>query len=134
MIIILCDGCSKGNGGESSVGALIWQRTKTNKHRVTPIHRISEPIGQATNNEAEWMAVIRSMEYIKNLSDNHIFIYSDSQLVVNQIMGFYKTKEQKMKDLKKYFISLCLNKTVNAYWIPRQLTCLADKEANKVFK
>src|SRR3989338_9905505 len=84
---IYTDGGSKGNPGPSSIGILI-------KSPDGEIQRYREDIGIATNNVAEYTAVIRAYDLIKKLDRDitGISFYSDSQLIVRQLSGMYKVK------------------------------------------
>lgn len=132
MIVILCDGSSKGNPGPASIGALIWDRN-INARRTKPIHIISEEIGIATNRDAEWQSLIRTLDYvaIKYPNENQIYCYTDSQLVAYQASGRWNTNDEKMFAYKEAFLKLSYKKQVEVNWIPRQLTVLADKEAER---
>jgi len=59
----------------------------------------SEPLIDKTNNEAEYMAMIKGVNVSLELNIINIHIYSDSELVVNQINGKYKVKNDRMKQL-----------------------------------
>lgn len=81
-----------------------------------------EEIGKSTNNEAEYKAVIAALHALQMRGiSGHIIIYSDSQLIVNQLIGKYKIKNnrllslwQMVKRLEKSFAS------VKYKWIPRE--------------
>lgn len=136
MIVVMCDGSSKGNPGPSSVGIIIWNRMK-NKTRISkPTKRINESIGIKTNNEAEWIAVIKAMEYlIKNeMAHEEIYIYTDSQLVANQSNLKWNVKHPEIEKLFNKWTSLITDNDIydwHVLWVPRQLIYLADKEANR---
>ncbi len=70
-----------------------------------------------TNNESEYMAVIHALKDNKN---DDIDIYSDSQLIVNQINKKWKIKEKGLKKLADEIWKLSENREVKLYWVPRQ--------------
>ena len=72
------DGSSKGNPGPAMVGVVVKKGDKT-------ILKISQSIGQATNNEAEYKALILGLERVKKLKPQELICYLDSQLVVKQL-------------------------------------------------
>jgi len=59
----------------------------------------SEPLIDKTNNEAEYMAMIKGVHVSLELNITNLNIYSDSELIVNQINGNYKVKNDRMKQL-----------------------------------
>ena len=133
MILLMCDGSSKGNPGVAKAGIVIWQRTQANKKRLTPVKKLGIDLGIATNNEAEWKAVLNGlMEVVTSpllSKEKEIYIYTDSQLVCNQINGSFKVKDERMKGFKKLYEEYTVGLNVKIQWIPRQLTVLADREA-----
>ncbi|EKE25320.1 MAG: ribonuclease H [uncultured bacterium] len=95
---IYCDGGARGNPGPAAIGFLI----KDGADRL--IYKHSESIGFSTNNTAEYKAVIAALAYLKTRkelvsSSTTIQLFLDSRLVVNQLNGVFKIKDQKMKTL-----------------------------------
>ncbi len=90
---IFSDGGSRGNPGPAGVGVVIQNDDQ--------IHEIAEYIGEATNNQAEYTAVIHALEWVeKNIKeDAEIQFFLDSQLVVEQLNGNYKMKNEGLKPL-----------------------------------
>ncbi|MEE8479477.1 MAG: ribonuclease HI family protein [Candidatus Neomarinimicrobiota bacterium] len=88
----------------------------------------SEFIGSATNNESEYKALIKGLEESHNLNILSIDIFADSELVVNQINGNYKVKNERMKVLYGKAISLLgkLDRWSITH-IPREKNSIADK-------
>jgi len=88
----------------------------------------SEFIGNATNNEAEYGALIRGLEESLKLKILDIDIFADSELVVKQINGEYKVKNERMQKLHSKAISLFskFNSWSLAH-IPREKNTIADK-------
>lgn len=86
-VLAYADGGSRGNPGPASVGALLEQNGKA-------ISSISEYIGIATNNVAEYSGLIRIMERALELGVTNLEVRMDSELVVKQILGQYKVKNQ----------------------------------------
>lgn len=131
MLILMCDGGSKGNPGPATVGVVIWRRESgtSSARKFTPTHKISKDIGIATNNDAEWLAVLEGLEYAKSIKYlGEIFIYTDSLLVASQANGEYKVKQENTKAYYLEYRELCRERQVKITWIPRQLTYLADKQ------
>lgn len=78
--------------------------------RVTPI------ISECTNNEAEYLAILRALQ--NNLDD--VDIYSDSQLVVNQLNHKWSIKEDKLRTLAVAIWEVSRGRKVTFNWIPRK--------------
>ena len=88
----------------------------------------SEFIGNATNNEAEYGALIRGLEESLKLNILDIDIFADSELVVKQINGEYKVKNDRMQKLYGKAISLFENfNSWSLAHIPREKNTIADK-------
>jgi len=124
-VIICTDGASQGNPGPAAIGATI----KDKQGKL--IGRISQRIGQATNNQAEYRAIIAALEEATRLGAKQVKINSDSQLVVRQINGEYRVKKATLKPLHqrvKKLLSSLDGFTIT--YIPRQQNQEADKLAN----
>ena len=127
--IIYTDGGALGNPGPSGIGVVI--------NINGAIKKYSENIGEGTNNRAEYKALIFALKKIKsllgkkNIKNAEIECFSDSQLIVNQLSGKYKIKEE---DLKPLFIdawNLKIEfKNVSFSYIPRE----NNKEADSLVK
>ncbi len=130
--IVYTDGASKGNPGPAAVGIVICDKNGK------VLKEYSKEIGEATNNEAEYQAVILALKKIKLLygkkkaKESEIEIRSDSQLLVSQLNGEYKILDEK---IQKLFIEVWNLQTefkkVVFKLIPREENKLADRAANK---
>ena len=89
---IFCDGASRSNPGDASIGVSISLDGKE-------IHTISRKIGIATNNEAEYQALIDGLNYCIENSIKEIEVFLDSNLVVEQVNKNYKVKAENLKVL-----------------------------------
>ena len=124
-VIIYTDGASRGNPGRAAIGATL----KDEQGRL--IASISRKIGRATNNQAEYTAVIAALEMAVGLAAEEVELNSDSQLVVRQIKGQYRVKKTTLKPLYyqvKQLQSLLHTFTIN--YIPREKNKEADNLAN----
>ena len=130
MIVILCDGSSKGNPGPASTGVVAWDRT-SNPKLMRPSYKHRVDIGIATSIEAEWHALLSAMKYaLAKDKDQDIYIFSDSQTIVKQARGIWKVKNERIKRI--YGLFTVLKKQlpdIHIDWVPRQLVSLADKLA-----
>ncbi|MDP2720579.1 MAG: ribonuclease HI family protein [bacterium] len=93
-LFIFCDGGSRGNPGPAAAAGVI--KNAAGKTRVL----CGKYLGIATNNQAEYAAVELALQKIKeNIRDvNEIRFYLDSKLVVNQLSGLYKTKDNRLRE------------------------------------
>lgn len=129
-IKVYTDGASRGNPGESGIGIIIYDSTGA------VLKTWNEYTGKSTNNQAEYNALLKSLELIKELKQNHeitfIEFYADSQLMVRQINLEYKVKDAGLVPLFKKaqaeLNSLKIPHTIKH--IERKLNKEADKLAN----
>ena len=87
------DGGARGNPGPAAIGVLICN----DQGEILLEH--SETIGEATNNVAEYKALIEGMRQAKELKAKELDCYLDSELVVKQLRGEYKLKHYNMQRL-----------------------------------
>ena len=128
-LIINTDGLSKDNPGQAAIGAIL--RDAKGKTAAT----ISRAIGIATNNEAEYRAVIAGLEKALALGADQVELRSDSELVVNQLLGRYKVRSTA---LRPYYLGaaklLGRFQRVSIVCIPRERNTEADALANAAVK
>jgi len=92
-MIVNVDGGARGNPGPAAIGIVI----RDGEGNV--LQDLGETIGEATNNVAEYKALIRGIEMAKELGADELQIHGDSELVVKQMLGQYKVKHPDMKPL-----------------------------------
>ena len=97
---IFSDGCSRGNPGQAGIGYLIYDE------RGKIISERSCKIGIRTNNEAEYIAVIRALEEAIRLGAAEVEVFSDSELLVKQVRGEYAVRSDRLKPLYQKLIDL----------------------------
>lgn len=125
--VIKIDGASRGNPGPSSYAFII----------ETEGFKIDEYgfIGKATNNQAEYTALIKALEKASELGIREIKIFTDSELLVNQIKGTYKVKSHNIRELFFRVMELLKKfENVEIFHIRREENKEADKLANLAFK
>ena len=125
-LVIYADGASSGNPGPAAIGATL----KDEQGKL--IASISQGIGRATNNQAEYRAVIAALEKAVKLGAKQVDINSDSELVVRQINGKYRVKNAALKPLYQQVKQLqSLLESFTITHIPREQNTEADSLANE---
>lgn len=130
-MIIYTDGASRGNPGPASYGFTITDDSGK------LIHQEGEYIGIATNNMAEYTAVLEALRCVKEkFSTNNqavqVELYCDSKLVAEQLSGRYKIKSAHLKPLIERIKILGLELGGVLYFhIPRSKNTKADQLANQ---
>jgi ribonuclease HI len=99
-LVINTDGGARGNPGPAGSGVVI----KDEAGKI--VHEYKEYLGKATNNTAEYIALIRALEAAKKLGATHLQINMDSELIVRQMLGQYKIKEPSLQALAQEVFSL----------------------------
>ena len=92
-LVLHVDGGARGNPGPAAVGVVL----STPEGEVVEEH--SQRIGQATNNVAEYRAVLLGLDTARRLGASEVEIIGDSELVARQLSGAYKVKHASMKPL-----------------------------------
>jgi ribonuclease HI len=85
------DGASRGNPGESGIGILLKDE------KGDALTSIFGYIGTATNNVAEYTALVTCLRMVSKLKCTTLIVHSDSELLVRQMQGTYKVKEPRLK-------------------------------------
>lgn len=99
------------------------------------VHRAAETLDHATNNVAEYRAVIAGLRFARQSKVNHIHVLSDSQLLVRQIQGHYRIKNQTLQRLSLEVQKIRSQfKTFEISFIPRLENQLADWLVHKCLK
>lgn len=126
---IFCDGGARGNPGPAAVGIVVKDE------KGTVITSFSEKIGVATNNVAEYQAVIRALTFLKQnqIKAKNIKFHLDSKVVAKQLSYEYKVKENHLKELlfKVRLLEQKVGGEVTYTFIPRELNILADSLLNQ---
>ncbi|MBP7216439.1 MAG: ribonuclease HI family protein [Candidatus Omnitrophica bacterium] len=122
------DGASKGNPGPSGIGVVLCNDGET-------IKNISSFIGEATNNVAEYTALIFGLQEALLLKAQSVTIKSDSELLCRQLNKTYKIKNPRLLGLYNQAVHLIAGlKHVSITHIPREQNSGADKLANLAVK
>ncbi len=125
---IYIDGASKGNPGHSGIGVVIRKEGKA-------IKNISSYIGTATNNVAEYTALIYALEEALLLKAKSLKINTDSQLLARQLNKVYKVRQAGIINLYNRVTRLLTGfEKVLINHIPREENRSADKLATEAIK
>lgn len=97
ILNVFTDGGSRGNPGDAGIGGVVFTANKS------LLFEFSKYIGVATNNEAEYKALVHVLEWVLEFQDKEKFsnavFHLDSKLVVEQINQNWKIKEPRMRTL-----------------------------------
>jgi acyl dehydratase/ribonuclease HI len=119
------DGAARGNPGPAAYGVVVRRPDGTTHESL------GKYIGRTTNNVAEYYALIAALDYAAASGIRRLRVYSDSQLIVNQIKGLYKVKHPDLRPLheraKKQAASL---ESFTIQYVPREQNRDADDLAN----
>jgi ribonuclease HI len=92
-LILHVDGGARGNPGPAAIGVVV------SEPGGEVVDELAERIGEATNNVAEYRAVLRALERASELRASDVEIIGDSELVARQLAGAYKVKHPALKPL-----------------------------------
>ncbi len=99
-ILVNVDGGAQGNPGAASIGVVITDR------QGNIIEEISEPIGRATNNIAEYKALMAACRAALEYSPHEAIFFTDSQLMANQINGLFRIRQPHLEKLNNEVLEL----------------------------
>ena len=133
---IFCDGGARGNPGPAAWAFIVYD----DKNQI--LAQKNEKMGEATNNVAEYTAVIKTLEWLKDYMGHtkaqekdkrQIRFYLDSQLVTSQLNGLYKVKNPRMRELivKVREGEWEVGGNILYEYIPREKNKMADSLVNE---
>ncbi len=125
-IKIYTDGGARGNPGPAATGVVIFDKSD----KLLKLD--GKYLGTATNNQAEYEALIQALELVQRHGGvEKITCYLDSELIVKQLTGLYKIKNDKIKEFKEKLDSITQNLGKIEYiHLKREKNKLADKIVN----
>jgi ribonuclease HI len=124
--VVYSDGASRGNPGRAAYGALVYDPEGRLRHQL------SEPIGIATNNVAEYRGLIAGLEAALALGARRVEARLDSELVVRQAIGRYRVRNPKLAAWHNRLLALRSQfQEVVFRHVPRDENSLADALANQ---
>ncbi len=117
------DGASRGNPGPAAIGVVVEDGGERRE--------IGEFIGFTTNNVAEYRALIRGLEEARARGAVRLRVFSDSQLLVRQLRGEYRIRDDRLADLAEEARRLMAAfAAVELHHVPREENSAADRLAN----
>jgi ribonuclease HI len=125
-VVVHVDGGARGNPGPAAVGVVVSSADGE------VLREVRETIGVASNNVAEYRAVLRGVNEARLLGATEVELVNDSELVARQLMGTYKVKHPAMKELHGAALS-----ALGGFdrWrirtVPRALNARADELVNE---
>ncbi len=132
ILKIFTDGGSKGNPGPSSIGGIAYLNGKK-------VFNFKKSIGIATNNDAEYQALIKALQEVRSYvlgvtGIKQIQFNSDSRLMVNQIKGLFKVNVGRIREyiLKIRSLEQEINLPIIYQYVPREENKEADLLVNSV--
>ncbi|HSL10571.1 MAG TPA: ribonuclease HI family protein [Actinomycetota bacterium] len=124
-VVIHTDGAARGNPGPAGAGAVVTTRDGD------VIAEIAEPLGDTTNNVAEYTAAILGLERAAELGATRVELRTDSQLLVHQLSGRYRVKASHLQPLHARVKELVASfERVRFVHVPRESNAEADRLAN----
>jgi broad specificity phosphatase PhoE/ribonuclease HI len=126
-VIVEADGGSRGNPGPAGYGSVVW----TADH-ATVLAESKQAIGRATNNAAEYRALIAGLEEAAKLGATEVAVLMDSKLVVEQMSGRWQVKHPDLGQLYAQARALASRfERISYSWVPRERNAHADRLANE---
>ncbi len=128
-VVLHTDGGARGNPGPAAIGVVVEAQDEEGRELLV---ELGEVIGVATNNVAEYRALIRGLEEATRIGARRVTCLLDSQLVVEQMSGRYKVKHENVVGLHRQATELSRGFDKVAYrYIPRAQNSEADRLVNE---
>lgn len=121
---VFSDGASRGNPGPAGAGYIIYDASGT------AVEEKAFPLGVTTNNIAEYTAAIKAARAVAALNPDRVSFHLDSELIVKQVKGEYRVKDEKLKILFLELKSVLDNLKYDIAHVPRELNKEADRLSN----
>jgi ribonuclease HI len=124
--LLMVDGASRGNPGEAGCGALILD------DKGAVVNELSRYLGRTTNNVAEYEGLLMGLAALLQRGAKKIVVQSDSQLLVRQLNGEYRVKDEKLKVLFERAMRLLRQfEGYRIVHVRREMNKVADRLANR---
>lgn len=138
MYKVFSDGACKGNPGPAGIGFVIYDDGEK-------VYECSTYIGEGTNNIAEYTAVLEAIKVIKqrlseqsedssSINNEKVIFHLDSELVVRQLIGVYKVKDQTLKKIFLKILDELKGMEYEIIHVPRDQNKVADRLSKKALQ
>ncbi len=125
-LVVNVDGGSRGNPGPAAIGVVV------SSPEGEILDELGETIGDATNNVAEYRALLRGIEHATELGGTELELIGDSELVVKQVRGEYRVKDAGLKPLHAQVkAALAGLGSWSIHNVPREQNAEADRLVNE---
>jgi ribonuclease HI len=124
-LVVNVDGGARGNPGPAAIGVVV------SDSEGTVLEELGEPIGIATNNVAEYRALLRGIETARSLGADELEIIGDSELVARQLSGAYRVKNAALKPLYQEVVRSLRGLEWQIRAVPREQNSRADALVNR---
>lgn len=125
-LIVRTDGASRGNPGAAAAGVVI------EREDGKVIARGRRALGVMTNNQAEYRALILGLKSVARYQPLKVTVYMDSELVVNQMVGRYRVRDESLRSLyDEAQIEAHKLHEIRFVHVPRAANHMADALANE---
>ena len=125
-LYVYVDGAARGNPGPAAIGVLVLTR------QGKRVASFGEAIGAATNNYAEYAALIHALRLLSVFEVDRLRIYTDSELMAMQVKGEYRVKEKTLQSPYAQVMSMLRRyRDWDIAHIPREKNAEADALANR---
>lgn len=124
--VLQADGAARGNPGPAGAGAVLYGPDGA------PIAELRRALGTATNNRAEYEAVVMGLEEARRRGVEDLLVRLDSELIVRQLRGQYRIRNEALRPLAQRALRLLGEfRSVSVEHVPRELNTHADRLANE---
>jgi len=125
VLEVYTDGASRGNPGPAAIGVVFRQQDGP------ALCGHGETIGRATNNQAEYRAVLAALEHCSRWGVGRVHLFVDSELIARQLAGTYRVKSQDLLPLYQQVVHLARQfREFRVRHVPRARNAHADHLAN----
>ena len=127
-VVVFSDGGARGNPGPAAIGAIVLDPSTSPPTRLATV---SECIGSATNNVAEYQALIAGLEAARAFPSRRVRVRADSMLVIEQLKGKWRVKQDHLRRLHSRALGLLDDyEEVDLAHVPREQNTEADALVN----
>jgi ribonuclease HI len=124
--VLYADGAARGNPGPAGAGAVLLDE------RGTVVFELRRALGRATNNVAEYEALVMGLEEARRRGIDDLVVRVDSELVARQLRGTYRVKSVGLAPLAQRALRLLSEfGSVLIQHVPREQNVAADRLANQ---